>query len=252
MLSFLRRIDWLSVVAIIATMVFGVFFIYSAGYRNTDQGISELVWRQIIWALIGFAVYIAAAAFDYRLIARMHWWIYGASIVLLILVLFVGISIYGANRWFSFGGVMFQPSEVGKLALIFTLAARLSDPATDLSNRGAFILSFVLAGIPFLLIAAEPDLGTAMILIPLTMAILFCAGCSLKPLFVIVGGGVFSLLVLLVWLKYFPDSCPFLTDYQKDRILVFLNVNQDPLGAGWNKLQSQIAIGSGEFSEKGF
>ncbi|MFA5687949.1 MAG: rod shape-determining protein RodA [Kiritimatiellales bacterium] len=252
MLSFLRRIDWISVVIIIALTVFGFFFIYSAGYRNADQAVSGMVSRQMIWAITGFAVYIAAAAFDYRYLARVQWWIYGAAIILLVLVLFIGTSVYGAHRWFSIGGIMVQPSEIGKLALIFTLAGLLSSPALELNSRKIFMFSFLIAGVPFLLIVAEPDLGTAIVLIPVTIAMLFCAGCPLKPLLILIGLGLLGLLMMALWLKYFPETCPFLADYQKNRILVFLNVNEDPLGAGWNKLQSQIAIGSGGLFGKGY
>src|SRR5690606_38076812 len=139
-------------------------FIYSAAYRNADQGISGMVARQMVWAVIGFGVYITAAVFDYRKLSSLHWWIYGGVQTLLILVLFIGTSIYGAHRWFSIGGIMIQPSEFGKLSLIFTLSAWLGNPSTDPGELPVFFKSFLLAGVPFLLIAAEPDLGTAMVL----------------------------------------------------------------------------------------
>jgi rod shape determining protein RodA len=90
-----------------------------------------------------------------------------------------------------------------------------------------------------------------MVLVPSVMLVLFCAGVPLKPFLTIIGLGAAVLLVLIVWLLVFPDSLP-LADYQKNRILVYLNVNQDPLGAGWNKLQSQIAVGSGGLFGKGY
>jgi rod shape determining protein RodA len=211
-----------------------------------------MVIRQIVWALIGLGCYSAVSAFDYRRIDRLHWWIYGGTLLMLTLVLFVGTSVYGAHRWFSIGGIMVQPSEFGKLAVIFTLAARLGDPTSDADEMPTFIKAFALAGLPFLLIAAEPDLGTAMVLLPVLIILLFCAGCPLKPLLILFGVGGAMLLVLIIWLRFFPDSCPFLTDYQKNRILVYLNVSQDPLGAGWNKLQSQIAVGSGGLMGKGY
>jgi rod shape determining protein RodA len=162
------------------------------------------------------------------------------------------MSVYGAHRWFSFGGITVQPSEFAKLSTLFTLAAWLGDPATDVERFKTFILAFALAGLPFLLIAVEPDLGSAMVLLPMVLLLLFCAGVPLRPLLILIGAGSAALLVLVVWLRFFPDSCPFLTDYQKNRILVYLNVNQDPLGAGWNKLQSQIAVGSGGLFGKGY
>lgn len=244
------RFDWLMFSAVAVLMVLSCLFIYSADYRN-DHAVGGLMGRQIIWALIGLGCYAAAAAVDYRKLNGMHWWFYLASLIALVLVLFIGMSVYGAHRWFSLGSITVQPSEFSKLALIFTLAAWLGDPATDIENFKTLILAFILAGIPFLLIAVEPDLGSAMVLVPIVMLLLFCAGVPLKPLLTITGLGIAAVFVLIVWLLVFPDSCP-LEDYQKNRILVYLNVNQDPLGAGWNKLQSQIAVGSGGLFGKGY
>lgn len=247
----LLRFDWVMFGTIAALLVLSCLFIYSADYRS-DHASGGLMNRQIIWALIGLGCYSAAAAFDYRKLNSVHWWIYLGGLLSLVLVLFLGRSVYGAHRWFSLGGITVQPSEFAKLATIFTLAAWLGDPATDVERFKTFILAFVLAGIPFLLIAVEPDLGTAMMLLPVVMLLLFCAGVPLRPLLILVGAGTVALLVLVVWLRFFPDRCPFLTDYQKNRILVFLNVSADPLGAGWNKLQSQIAVGSGGLFGKGY
>jgi rod shape determining protein RodA len=250
MTSRLHRFDWILFSAVAILMVLSCLFIYSADYRN-DDAVGNLMGRQVVWALIGLGCYVAAAALDYRKLTGLHWWIYLASLIALVLVLFVGMSVYGAHSWFRVGNLTVQPSEFAKLALIFTLAAWLGDPATDIGHLKTFILAFVLAGIPFLLIAVQPDIGSAMVLVPIVMLVLFCAGVPLKPFLTIIGLGAAVLLVLIVWLLVFPDSLP-LADYQKNRILVYLNVNQDPLGAGWNKLQSQIAVGSGGLFGKGF
>lgn len=247
----LLRFDWIMFGAIVVLLMLSCLFIYSADYRN-DHASGALMTRQVLWALIGLGCYSAASALDYRKLSSVHWWIYLAGLLSLVLVLFLGMSVYGAHRWFSFGGITVQPSEFAKLAAVFTLAAWLGDPATDVDRFKTFLLAFVLAGIPFLLIAAEPDLGSAMVLLPIVMLLVFCAGVPLRPLLTLVGAGVAAALVLVVWLRFFPDSCPFLTDYQKNRILVFLNVSADPLGAGWNKLQSQIAVGSGGLFGKGY
>lgn len=247
----LHRFDWIMFGAVAALLVTSCLFIYSADYRN-DHAAGGLMGRQIMWVLIGLGCYSAVSSMDYRKLSGMHWWIYTAGLAALVLVLFLGMSVYGAHRWFRFGGITVQPSEFAKLATIFTLSAWLGDPATDIERMKTFLLAFVLAGLPFLLIAAEPDLGSAMVLLPIVMLLLFCAGVPLRPLLTLVGAGTVALLVLVVWLRFFPDSCPFLTDYQKNRILVYLNVNQDPLGAGWNKLQSQIAVGSGGLFGKGW
>lgn len=247
----LRRFDWMMFIAIVALLAMSCLFIYSADNRDADHVLGGLANRQMIWALVGLGCYGLAATFDYRKLNSLHWWIYLAALISLVLVLFIGMSIYGAHRWFSFGSITVQPSEFAKLAVIFTLAARLSNPSTDVEGFKTFIIMFVLTGIPFLLIAMEPDLGSAMMLVPIVVLLLFCAGIPLRPLLLLMGTGVTLIIVLVIWLLFFPESCP-LEEYQKNRILVYLNINQDPLGAGWNKLQSQIAVGSGGWFGKGY
>jgi len=251
MTGLLRRFDWVMLGTVVVLLVLSCLFIYSADCRNADHALGGLAGRQMVWALIGLGCYSAAAALDYRKLSNMHWWIYLAALISLVLVLFVGMSVYGAHRWFSFGSITVQPSEFAKLAVIFTLAAWLGDSSTDVERFKTFILAFVLAGIPFMLIAVEPDLGSAMVLLPIVILLLFCAGIPLRPLLILIGIGLVALLILIVWLLFFPNSCP-LEDYQKSRILVYLNIDQDPLGAGWNKLQSQIAVGSGGWVGKGY
>jgi rod shape determining protein RodA len=247
----LPRLDWVMLIAVAVLLALSCLFIYSADCRNADHALGGLAGRQMVWVLIGFGCYGAAAALDYRKLSSLHWWIYLAALISLVLVLFIGMSVYGAHRWFSFGSMTVQPSEFAKLAVIFTLAAYLGNPSTDVERFRTFILAFLLAGIPFLLIAIEPDLGSAMVLLPIVLLLLFCAGVPLRPLLFLVGVGALAVLVLVAWVLFFPDSCP-LEDYQKSRILVYLNVNQDPLGTGWNKLQSQIAVGSGGWFGKGY
>jgi rod shape determining protein RodA len=248
----IRRLDWVMTGAVLVLLTISFLFIYSAGFRNPDQGISGMVWRQMIWALIGLGFYSAAAAFDYRKLYSLHWWIYGAALLALVLVLFIGMSVYGAHRWFRIGGLMLQPSEIAKLAVVLTLAVWLGDPSTYVDELKPIVKAFVLTGVPFLLIAIEPDLGSAMVLLPIVMVLLLCAGIPLRPLLILAGAGAAALLILVIWLRFFPDTCLFLTDYQKNRILVYLNMSQDPLGAGWNKLQSQIAVGAGGWFGKGY
>ncbi len=252
MIARLRRLDWMMLAGIAVLLCISFLFIYSAGARSTEQGGGGMAVRQVIWALLGLVCYGAAAAFDYHRLRSLHWWMYGGLMVALLLVLFFGTSVYGAHRWFRVGGLMVQPSEFAKLGVIITLAAWLGDPSTDPEERSAFFKAFVLAGIPFFLIAVEPDLGTAAVLLPVLFVLLFCAGVPLRPLLILVGTGLAALVTVAIWLRFFPDTCPFLTDYQKNRILVYLNISQDPLGAGWNKLQSQIAVGSGGLFGKGW
>jgi rod shape determining protein RodA len=251
-LKALRRFDWMMFATILALLTLSFLFVYSAGYQTGQGGETSLMKKQMVWAVVGLSCYAAATAFNYRKLQSLHWWIYGGALMALFLVLFVGTSVYGAHRWFKIGGMMVQPSEFAKLSIIFTLAAWMGSPAVDLEQPSSFIKSALIVGVPFLLIILEPDLGTGMVLVPIFVVLLFCAGIPLRPLLVLLGAGGLFLVTVVVWLRFFPDSFPLLADYQKERVLVYLNVSQDPLGAGWNKLQSQIAVGSGGLFGKGY
>jgi len=251
MIGHIRRFDWTLFGTILTLLGLSFLFIYSAGYQSGEVLLSGKALRQVVWALIGLGCYAAAAAFDYRKLTDIHWWVYAVALLVLVVVFFCPEK-NNAHRWIPMPGFDLQPSEFAKLAVVFSLAAYLSNPATDSDELGTFVKAFLIMLLPFLLIMIEPDLGTSMVLIPVTLALLFCAGTPARPLLILIGAGIAGLVVLAVWLRFFPDTCPFLTDYQKSRVLVYLNVSQDPLGAGWNKLQSQIAVGSGGLFGKGY
>ncbi len=251
MIGHIRRFDWTMFGTILVLLVISILFIFSAGYQTGDASLTGKALRQLIWALIGLGFYAAASAFDYRRLKDIHWWVYAGSLLLLLLV-FLFPEKNSAHRWIPMPGFDLQPSEFAKLSVVFTLAAFLSNPATDVDEFSSFAIAFLVVVVPFMLIVVEPDLGTSMVLIPLVLALLFCADAPVRPLLILVGAGIVGLVLLAVWLRFFPDTCPFLTEYQKSRILVYLNVSQDPLGAGWNKLQSQIAVGSGGIFGKGY
>ncbi|MBM4152753.1 MAG: rod shape-determining protein RodA [Kiritimatiellaceae bacterium] len=250
MIKRLFRLDGTLFISMVMLLALSCLFIHSADYRN-EHAVGKLMGLQVQWIVMGLVCYVVAMSIDYRKLAHVHWWVYAAVLALLLLV-FCFPEKNNAHRWIPMPGFSLQPSELAKVSVIITLAAWLGDPSTDIERFKTFVLAVMLAGIPFLLIAVEPDLGSAMILVPIAMLLLFCAGIPLRLLMTIVGMGVLGLVVLIVWLKWFPDSCPFLTEYQKSRILVFLDVTPDPLGAGWNKAQSQIAVGSGGLFGKGY
>ncbi|MBP7830191.1 MAG: rod shape-determining protein RodA [Kiritimatiellae bacterium] len=238
----LKRMDWFLVLAVLLLLGAGVAFVYSASYRGDDLPVPGFYRRQILWAGLGIAAFLLCALTDYRRLRAAAGWLYGASLVLLILVLVMGTKVYGAYRWLSVFGVRIQPSEFAKLALIVMLARFLGRPGRDVQHSGTLVRALVLMGLPFLLIVKEPDLGTAMVLVPVTALMLFVAGTPLRHLFVL--GLIGLLMAPLGWLA--------MDDYQKERVHVFLNPGRDPLGAGWNKIQSEIAVGSGKLWGKGY
>jgi rod shape determining protein RodA len=263
----IMHMGWVMTVVVAALLVIGVLFVYSACYISDEQPVRTLYARQIVWAVAGLAAYFAVALFDYERLRRLAWWFYTGVIVLLVLVLLVGSTRYGAQRWlmlFGARGIGFQPSELAKLAMVITLARRLDRPEYDLAQlRTLWILLAILA-LPILLIMKQPDLGTAMVFLPSAFLMMFVAGIpsrylgSLALLGVTTVALVLGALFLPEKLGASPDlraRCRAMTgmgDYQIRRVEVFFHPDKDPLGAGWNKKQSEIAVGSGGAFGKGF
>ena len=247
---FLTAQDGLAILLAAGLLGAGLTFIYSASWRGEETGIVG-AWfsKQIWWAALGAAVALALAATDYKFWIRHAGWLYLASLVLLALVFVPGIGrkVYGAYRWLVILGVPVQPSEFAKVSTVLLLARVLASPLLQRRSFGTVLLALGLMALPFGLILEEPDLGTAMVLVPTTLCMLFAAGCALRYL---IGLGLLGAGGIAVALS--PLAKLFLDDYQHERIATFLDPSRDPLGSGWNALQSAIAVGSGGFSGKGF
>ena len=240
--------DWLAILLAAGLLATGLTFIYSASWRGADTGIvGSWFSRQIWWAALGAGIALALAAADYRFWIRHAWWIYLGSLVLLGLVLVMGMKVYGAYRWLNLFGIPVQPSEFAKVALVLVLARVLGGGALAPRSFGNVAVTLVLTALPFLLILVEPDLGTAAVLLPTAVCMLFAAGA---PLWCFAALGLLGAGGLAVVLS--PLARYVLTGYQQERIATFLEPGRDPLGSGWNALQSAIAVGSGGFSGKGF
>lgn len=237
-----KRMDWLFVGSAVALVLIGVLFIFSASSRQDDIQMTALTQRQILWALVGFVIFSGAVVLDYRKLARGSLVFYLACLALLVVVLVLDKKVYGSARWLSFFGVQIQPSEFMKLALIFVLARYLSEPSRDLTHPKTLLMTLGITAIPFALILDQPDLGTAVTLLPLMAAMLYVAGVPLRYLLFLFGLGLLALV----------PGWFILDGYQKERLLVFFDPGRDPLGAGWNSIQSSIAVGSGGLTGKGY
>jgi rod shape determining protein RodA len=241
--SLLRRFDPVTLLVLLALAVISVTFIYSASYRGPGQPMPDFHRMQMVWFGIGGVLFLVAALVDYRLICQWATFWYALAVVLLLVVLFAGVRVYGAKRWLGIGGLGIQPAELAKLAVIVGLAYYLfhRTPAQRLqwtTMGGALVLLVV----PFVLIVVEPDLGSALALVPIAAGMLYAAGVRVKHLVVVAVLGL--CLSPVAWLN--------LRKYQRDRLTVFLHPNRDPLGAGWNLNQSLIAVGSGGVTGKGY
>ena len=242
--NILRRMDWSMIFAMAMLLIAGIFFIYSAVNRNDDLPVAPFYEKQMVWALVGLAFFLLLVLIDYHRFRDAAWGLYVVGMILLILVLIPGVGkkVYGAYRWLNLFGVQVQPSEFGKLATVIVVARFLGRPGRDVRTWKCLFQVLMIVAVPFLLIFKEPDLGTAMMLLPVSFFMMFVAGVPVKFLGTLVGIGL--LLMPFGWFG--------LDDYQKERILVFFDAGRDPLGAGWNKIQSEIAVGSGGFSGKGY
>jgi rod shape determining protein RodA len=179
---------------------------------------------------------------DYRLLARFAYPMYFANLVLLAVVLMHGPTIGGSQRWIGLGPVNFQPSEVMKIVLIVTLARYFDDrKVSGRYNLTELVKPAILVGIPFLLIAKQPDLGTACTLFVIFFFITVMNGLEFRSLMKLIAAGIVGLPLFWISLK----------EYQQQRILTLFNPEEDPLGRGYQIMQSKIAIGSGGFVGKG-
>jgi rod shape determining protein RodA len=215
--------------ALIGVSGLGLMVLYSAGGEDAD-----LLGRQLIRLAIAFATMFAVAQVSPRLLMRITPWVFAAGILLLLAVLMGGEASGGAQRWLNLYVVRFQPSEMMKLAVPMMVAWFLADARLP-PNRFQLLAGGFLIAVPMLMIAKQPDLGTALLIASSGFFVLFLAGLQWR------------LLAFLTALAAAgaPMIWHFMHDYQRQRVLTFLSPEKDPLGTGYHIIQSKIAIGSG-------
>jgi rod shape determining protein RodA len=245
------RSPFLKILAIaVFICILGILSIYSNTYQQEGKAWQAIYKRQIIWVLLGVAFSFAIYNLNYRRLIDLTYFLYGIALFLLGLVHMLGDVAMGAQRWLKVGGFNFQPSELTKLIVVIFLAKYFSNKsADDVSLRaekfGMFrglMLPFIFAAIPMGLIIKQPDLGSGMLVLFIFFIMLYLSRVKLR----------YILIFLSAMFVAMPLLWHFLRDYQKDRLLVFLNPNIDPLGAGYTVIQSKISIGSAGFWGKGW
>ena len=260
----LRHFDWVQFLAMVALAAIGTVFIWSAGNARAEA-VFHVMWKStLVTALAGLVPYFALAFTDYRrVLGFLALPAYVVSLVLLVAVLFVGSTIYGGSRWLWF----FQPSEIAKLCVLSLVAALYGDRESPIggfrtSFRG-FLLALALVGVPTVLILAEPDLGTALTLVPAALVMVFAAGVWRRGLVTLAAaGGLAALFVFGAVYEAEKPGVPAerrarilrlvpLKPHQVKRVKVFLFPEEDVHGAGYNLRQAQISIGSGGLRGKG-
>ena len=308
------RLDIVLILCVLGLLALGIAFIFSSGVTSDGFQVSDEWTKQIIWSASGLVLMTVFALVDYKIWKQWAIPVYLGTLFLLVLVLLVGNYVKGARAWLGVGGVGFQPSEFGKLSLIIILAWWFDERSRGQGALRVWIGGVVLSLIPVLLILIQPDLGTAIVYIPILLAVSFSAGVKLKLLmFPILVGAVTGVGVLgLAWSEYISNTpagfyhlfidikllrialpsllgltalifigwlifrrklylsllyvfgvlsasylgitgaSRVLRGYQMMRLVVFLDPQIDPRGAGWHIIQSVTAIGSGGALGKGF
>jgi len=238
----LTHFDWVLLLLVCLIAAIGILNLYSAT-SSWEAGVTPVYVKQFYWLGIGLGIALALCIFDYRHLEYFAVPLYAGNIILLLLVLVIGKTSMGATRWLNLGFFNLQPSELMKIMIIFILARHFSsrDPLGGYDLRLLMIPAALLA-VPALLIMKQPDLGTAMLVIFIAIAMALFAGIRRRTLITL---GVLGLGAVAVGWR-------LLHGYQKERIRTFLNPERDPLGSGYHIIQSKIAVGSGGFFGKGF
>jgi rod shape determining protein RodA len=236
------RIDWPLLVAVVLIALIGVVNLYSAT-SVAKKALSDLYLTQIYWFVAGGIAATAASVIDYRNVERLAYIIYGIGILMLLLVFILGRDVHGASRWIDIGTFRFQPSEFVKLTLTVALARYIHDDARvpvgpGGAGRGLIDLAVpaVLMGIPFALVAKQPDLGTALILLGIFVAMMSLWKFRWQSLVALVAS--LASVSMFAWFY-------LLKDYQKKRIESFINPELDIRGANWHAHHARVAIGNG-------
>jgi len=279
----LAKIDHGIVIALAVLLTAGLFAVYSATHSSTPELQSNFM-KQIIWLFLGLVLLVFFLNAPIKWFKKYAYVFYGISLVLLALVLVFRGSV-GVHRWFAFGPLRIQPSELAKIATVLALARFVADEQRNIGRIKDLIIAFAIVLAPMMLVIKQPDLGTALVFLALILPVLYWAGLSLFVVFLILAPmitlvaaftfesffiamiGILAILVisrrgLRVIVPNFllnigvgivtPLMWAHLRGYQKSRILTFLGLKQDPRGLGYQVLQSKVAIGSGGFWGKGW
>ena len=234
-----RELDWFLLGVVLLVAAVGLLEIYSTTVNHPRFANMHL--RQLTWVGLGLVVMMIVARLDYHTLLDQAPWIYVATLGGLVAVLVLGREIFGARRWLEIAGYTFQVSEVAKWSIIVVLAKFLGELRSEVLTLKDMAKVAVLAGVPIVLIAAQPDLGTALTLVPIAATGVFLAGLRWKH------AAVLALVAVLL----LPVGWYLLKPYQRERVVAFANPGHSPQGSGYQAMQSKIAVGSGAFWGKG-
>jgi rod shape determining protein RodA len=241
-----RPFDFILLFTALALTAYGLLLIYSGSLTTTGEEIADVlagpVGRQLGFAIVGISCCLIVSRLDYRFLAQGSAGLYFGLVAALAFVLVVGESEFGSRRWIDIAGTRVQPSEIGKLIVILALAKYLSDNSERVKDLRVFLTSLAIAAVPALLVFAEPDLGSASIFLFVWLGMVIMAGADMRHVLGTIGMVIaiapFAVIIII-------------TEYQRDRISLFLDPASDALGRGFNILQAEISVGSGGLFGKG-
>lgn len=268
-------VDWLMLAALGGLMLVGAFFVFSATMANESVALTawynQAWFRQICWYVLGCGAMATLCLVDYRIIARWSIVIYWGTILLLIAVVIPGIGStqgWGARRWINLGLFSIQPSEFAKLGVIIAMASFLSRPVDELRSPKLFWKAIGMVMLPFILILKEPDLGSALILLPVGLVTMFVGGVPPRFIVSLIGASGLLVSLILIDVLFAPPSWQIkLEDYQRRRLLTYFGIDGVPADAtpaqkaearrqsrndSYNVTQALISVGSGGLTGKGW
>lgn len=247
--SYLRHLDYILVAATAAIIVYGVSLVYFATRHDVAGQPLYYVSQQLQAVVVGLIAAVVIAILDYEIYRRFQWLIYALAVFIVAAVLPFGDVVNGARRWIDLKVTTFQPSALALLLLALSIGAYLADRMDLLGAKRITGVALILVAVPALLVYQEPDFGSAMVMVALTLGMLYFYG---TPWTHFAALGVAGVTLFVVALKVLPMAgVRVIQQYQIDRLFVFLNAGENPTGSGYNVIQSMIAVGAGAFSGRG-
>ncbi len=238
-----RHFDFVLLTIAAALVAYGCVLIYSASLSSYHGfSLGHPLSKQVIFGVLGVGVMIGVTWLDYRIFGQMAIGLYVLAVLMLAAVLVIGNAAYGSTRWFNFAGQQIQASEIAKVLTIVALARYLADRQAQMQDIRVFLVSLAMAAFPAALVMMEPDMGTAIVFGAVWLGMVLMAGAPVRY--------VMTFLGLVVSLVPF-GALAVMGDYQRERFATWIDPNSDPLGGGFNILQSEIGIGSGGIFGKG-
>jgi rod shape determining protein RodA len=237
------RLDWLLLLGVGALTVFGLQVVDIATRDDVAGDPNFFSFRQLVYVAIGVAMMAIAMAVDLERFAKRPWTLWGALLGAVTIVLLIGTAARGSRRWIDVGIFQFQPSEIGKIAMVIILAGLVTERRAEVGTAAFSLLLAGVTALPALIVFLQPDLGTSLVYFAILGGILFIAGVPWKH-FAIAGGALAAVALLVLWILP-AVGAPILRDYQVSRLTSFLDSSRDPSSTSYQVNQSRIAIGHG-------